>query len=47
MLVLILLTCHTDRVLDREKRCGEQVRYIDLAAQAEYYRAPPVLNRVT
>jgi len=43
-LQVILLTCHTDWASDWQRRCGEQVHLIDLAAQAEYYRTPPALG---
>ncbi len=45
-LQVILLTCHADWASDWQKRCGEPVHVIDLAAEAEYYRTPPALDFV-
>ena len=42
-LQVILLTCHTDWAEDWQRRCPEQVQYVDLASRAKYYRTPPAL----
>jgi uncharacterized protein YhaN len=44
-LQIVLLTCHTDWAADWIARSPDQVRYIELAVSAQYYRDPPAMAR--